>query len=119
MKKIIIHFLFALLILLNLSACAAKADFDIRGTWDYTMTDEGGNQYDIGTITFDGTDIKGNYTQLNIYDVEYVGDYTVSGVELKLTGYENWQGTLSSANTMSGTWKHDDGDKGTFEAIRK
>jgi hypothetical protein len=119
MKKITTHFLFVLLILLSLSACAPKADFDVRGTWDYTMTDESGNQYDIGKITFDGSDTKGTYTQINIYEVEYVGDYTVSGAELKLTGYENWQATLDSATMMSGTWQHDDGALGTFEATKR
>ena len=119
MKKITFHFLFVLLIIISLSACAPKADFDIRGTWEYTMTGDDGNQYDIGTISFDGSDAKGNYTQLNIYDVEYIGEYTVSGSELKLSGYENWQGTMSSMNNMSGTWQHDDGAQGTFEASRK
>ena len=119
MKKITIRLIFVLMVLLSLSSCAPKADFDIRGTWEYTMTSIDGNQYDIGTITFDGTDTKGNYTQLNIYDVEYVGTYKVSGVEVTLTGYENWDGTLSSENTMKGSWQHDDGAQGTFEATRQ
>ena len=119
MKKNQIHFLFVLLVLLSLSACAPKADFDIRGSWDYTMTDESGNQYDIGTISFYGSDTKGNYTQLNIYDVEYIGEYTVSGSELKLSGYENWLATLDSETIMSVTLQHDDGAQGTFEATKR
>ena len=119
MKTKIIHFLFVFLFLISLSACGPKADYDIRGTWEYIMTSDDGNQYDIGTITFDGSDTNGNYTQLNIYDVEYVGDYKVSGGELTLTGYENWQGIMSNENSMSGAWQHDDGAKGTFEANRK
>ena len=83
------------------------------------MTDESGNQYDIGTISFDGSDTKGTYTQINIYNVEYVGNYTVSGIEIKLTGYENRQVTLKSATMMSGTWQPDDGAKSTFEAGKR
>ena len=109
----------AVVCLVCLLACAPKADFDVRGTWAYTMTSDDGNQYDIGTITFDGSEAKGNYTQINVCDVKYVGVYKVSGVELTLTGYENWQGTLNSANAMSGVWQHDDGVIGTFEAARE
>ena len=119
MKKSLILFLFITMLITSLSACAPKADFDIRGTWDYTMNSLDGNQYDIGTITFDGSDTKGHYTQINIYDVEYIGDYTVSGSEITLTGYENWIGTFSNENAVSGSWNHDDGAKGTFDAARQ
>ena len=119
MKKTIKSVLLAVVCLICLSACVPKADFDVRGTWTYTMTSDDGNQYDIGSITFSGSEIKGNYTQLNVYDVEYVGAYEVSGVELSLTGYENWRGSLNSAKAMSGVWQHDDGAKGTFEAARE
>jgi hypothetical protein len=119
MKKYILHYLAVTIVFLGLSACAPKADYDIRGTWDYTMISLDGNQYDIGTITFDGSDSKGNYTQINIYNVEYVGDYQVSCSDITLTGYENWKGAFISENTMSGSWHHDDGTQGTFEASRK
>ncbi len=72
--------------------------FDIRGEWEYTMTASDGNTYDVGTMTFQGKPAMGTYTQVNIYDVEYEGEFTVSGNLLQLTGYETWQGAIADAN---------------------
>jgi hypothetical protein len=104
---------------LFLASCAPKTDFDIRGKWAYSMTASDGNTYDTGTITFSGETAKGTYLQTNIYQVEYKGEYTVSGTRLKLTGDESWQGTLTDTNAMAGTWSHADGVSGTFTARRK
>ncbi len=119
MKKILSTFLLFTLLLVFCSSCTPKPDFDVRGTWDYTMFAENSEVYDIGTIIFDGQGASRDYTQINIYDVEYVGNYTVSASVITLTGYENWQGILTDANTMNGDWQHDDGSQGTFEATRK
>lgn len=104
---------------LLLTACVPRADFDLRGEWEYTMTTTDGNTYDTGTITFSGQPAQGTYLEINIYQVDYKGDFTVNGTVLKLTGDETWEGTFADANTMNGTWSHDDGDSGTFTAKRK
>ena len=103
-----------------LAGCAPQADYDIRGEWEYTMTATDGNLYDTGAITFSGEAARGTYLQVNIYAVEYEGEFTVDGVQLTLTGDESWQGTLADANTISGTWDHaDENQAGTFSATRK
>lgn len=108
-----------LFILLFVTGCAPKADFDIRGEWAYTMTTTNGNTYDNGVITFSGDAAQGTFTEINIYKVEYKGKFLVNGVTLTLTGDETWGGTLTDANNITGTWKHDDGASGTFTAMRK
>lgn len=114
-------FLITLLLILCLAGCASQPsiDFDIRGEWEYTMSASAGNTHDVGTITFEGDPAKGTYQQLNIYQVEYEGEFTVRGTTLKLTGYETWEGTVMDANTIEGAWSHDDGTNGTFTARRK
>jgi hypothetical protein len=83
------------------------------------MIDSNDNTYDMGTIIFSGSPTTGTYTELNIYQIEYNGEYQVSGGSLNLTGDEDWQGTIKDANTMSGTWQHDDGFSGTWTALRQ
>jgi hypothetical protein len=117
---------------LALSACQVSTDnpspdmdqgsaaYDIRGTWEYTMTASDGNTYDSGTITFSGGSEEGTYLQINIYDVDYDGEYQVTGTMLMLIGEENWQGNIKDANNMSGTWAHEEeGFSGTWTAIRQ
>jgi len=104
---------------LILAGCAPKTDFDIRGEWEYTMTTADGNTYDTGTITFSGEPAKGTYFEINIYQVDYKGDYTINGTSLKLTGSETWQGKVENANSINGTWSHNDGSNGKFTANRK
>ena len=111
----------ALFLLLGvlLTSCASKADFDIRGEWEYTMTDSNGNTYDAGTVTFSGKPAKGTYQQINIDQLEYEGGFNVNGSTLELTGYETWKGTVVDANIMQGSWTHADGTTGIFAALRK
>lgn len=113
-------FLMLLLFALFLAGCAAEpvADFDIRGEWDYTMINTDGNVYDVGTITFSGKPTQGTYLELNIYEVEYTGEFLVKGNMLKLTGDETWDGTVTDVTTMTGNWSHTDGASGTFTATR-
>ena len=101
------------------SSCVSEADFDIRGEWEYTMTDSTGNVYDLGTITFRGEPAQGTYRQINIYDVEYEGRFTLNGSTLELTGYEMWKGIMTDTDAMHGTWTHEDGSTGIFAARRK
>ena len=110
-----------LLCALLCSACAAtkEPEFDIRGEWTYTMTSTDGNTYDNGTITFSGELTQGMYRQVNVYQIEYEGDFSVNGTGLVLTGDETWDGTILDANNLSGTWSHEDGASGTFTASRK
>lgn len=115
-KNIIVLLVACLFLLVS---CAPQANFDIRGKWEYTMTASDGNTYDAGSITFEGQTVSGTYLQVNIYEVEYEGEFTVSGTALKLTGYETWEGEIADANTIEGTWSHDDGFSGVFIAIRK
>ena len=81
-------------VLVLITACAA-ADYDIRGTWDYVMTDTNQNTYDEGTITFKGSPTQGAYVQFNIYDVDYDGEYSVRGTTLVLTGDESWKADIT------------------------
>ena len=116
-------FLFLLAVLaaifLLASSCAPQPEYDIRGSWDYVMTADNGDTYDLGTITFEGKPAKGTYLQINIYEIEYDGEYKVSSNQIDLSGYENWTGTFNDANTITGTWSHDAEAEGTFEAIKK
>lgn len=105
-------------ICLLLTACAPQAEFDIRGDWEYTMTAANGNIHDLGVITFSGQPTKGTYRQVNIYQVEYEGDYTVSGATLTLAEPETWVGEVA-ADAISGTWTHADGISGVFVATRR
>lgn len=104
---------------LSASESTAQIVFDVRGAWEYTMTASDGNTYDTGTMTFEGEPAKGTYLEVNIYQVEYQGEYTVSGAALQLTGQETWQGMIEDANTLTGVWSREDGTNGTFVARRK
>ncbi len=115
-KNIIVWLVTSLFLLVS---CVPQADFDIRGEWEYTMTASDGNTYDAGSITFQGEPVSGMYLQVNIYEVEYEGEFTVSGTALKLTGYETWAGEIANTNTIEGTWSHEDGFSGVFTARRK
>ncbi len=112
----VIFFLTALFLI---ASCIPAAEFDIRGGWDYTMTDTNGSIYDDGSITFSGKLAGGTYLEINIYQVEYEGEFSVDGSTIKLTGDENWDGMIIDGNTINGTWSHEDGFSGTFIAIRK
>lgn len=101
------------------TACGRKADYDVRGAWDYTMVAEDGNIYDTGTITFSGEPGSGMFVQENIYSVLYEGEYTVKGVDIRLSGDESWEGILASATAMSGVWSHVGESKGTWTAIKQ
>ncbi|TAK11391.1 MAG: hypothetical protein EPO32_12245 [Anaerolineae bacterium] len=93
--------------------------FDVTGEWAYEMIAADGNVWDNGTITFKGSASSGAYNQINVYEIEYTGEYTAGGNALQLTGYLNWQGTFSDADTLSGTWVDDQNDQtGTFTATR-
>lgn len=107
-----------LAVILLISACTPRAEVDIRGEWEYTMVTENGNTYDTGTIVFSGQPGKGAYLETNIYDVEYQGEFSVSGNAIKLTGDETWEGIIT-ATAINGTWSHDDGESGTFNAVKK
>lgn len=115
-----------LIILLMISALFAgcvptpSTETDIRGDWKYTMIDSGGNTYDMDVITFDGKPEKGTYLEVNIYQVEYEGEFTVNGNNLTLSGEETWQGIIVDADTINGTWSHEkESSNGTFTASRK
>lgn len=113
--------LFSLFLFVLLLGCVSTPgpDFDIRGEWEYTMTDTGGNTYDVGVITFSGEPARGTFLEVNIYQVEYAGEFVLQGTALTLTDGETWRGVVMDANTIEGTWKHDDGASGTFTASRK
>jgi len=104
---------------LTLVGCTPKIDFDIRGKWEYTMTAVDGNTYDTGTITFNGEPAKGTYHEVNIYQVNYSGEYSMNGAVLNLTGSETWKGEFVGTNSIKGIWRHNDGVSGTFIALRK
>ncbi len=111
--------LIAVMSFLVLTACIASYEYNIIGTWDYTMYTSDGNPYDKGTITFSGNPMNGSYLILNYDQEEIEGTFTLQEDEIRLTVSENWMGTLSDENTMSGEWWHGDGTRGTFEATRQ
>ncbi|MBN1306250.1 MAG: hypothetical protein JXA13_17585 [Anaerolineales bacterium] len=107
-------------LVLLLTSCAPKADYDIRGIWQYTLTDNSGNTYDTGIITFSGKPTEGTQIQNNIYLIEYEGTYSVHGNSVTITfgDEESMTGTFTSENEMSGTWEGSDGVTGTWTAVR-
>ncbi len=113
------HLAWLLVLLVLLTACGPRAEYDIRGTWDYALTSTNGNLYDIGVITFSGKPTQGTYQLINIYDIEYNGEYTVSGTTLQLHGDDTWTGDFSDADTLSGVWGYPNDDNGTWVATRK
>ena len=96
------------------------ADYDIRGAWEYTMIATDGNTYDIGTIQFTGNSAtSGEYSMENIYQVVYQGAFEVNGVNLVLSGQEEWKGVVETSDKMAGTWdKPEDEASGTWTATR-
>lgn len=110
---------FLLISMMVLVACGsgATATYDVRGTWDYVFTTPNGNIWDEGTITFKGSPTKGTFVQVNIYDVEYEGAYTVRDEQLTIEGPETWEGAFLDENEIVGTWEGG-GDRGTWVATR-
>ncbi|MBM3152409.1 MAG: hypothetical protein FJZ96_09460 [Chloroflexi bacterium] len=109
-----------LVTILTLSGCAAAPEpavFDVTGIWEYSLTASDGNTYDAGSIVFDGSPESGTYLLLNIYNIEYSGTYTVSGIRLQLAGDENWQGTLLSSDRLEGTFEYSDAS-GAWTAVK-
>lgn len=119
MRKSLFFVSLGVFVVVLCTACSAKADYDVRGTWSYTMFTPEGNTYDTGMITFTGKPAKGTYLQVNIYEVEYEGAYTVEGTKIVLTGDESWEGTLMSATEMWGFWSHDEEANGAWAADRQ
>lgn len=101
----------------------APSQYSILGAWTYTMMAESEGdpyEYDSGTITFAGNQNSGTYTQLNFYDIEYTGDYTVSGDQVTITGAQTWTGTFTDATHLSGTWEAaDHSAEGTWTATKQ
>lgn len=117
-QQIKIAFFIAAVLLGLMAGCSPTADYDIQGEWVYTMIAVDGNTYDTGTITFSGSPTEGTFVELNIYAIEYTGEYKVNGTSVTLTGDEGWRGSFIHQNRMSGTWEHDDGFSGTWQAER-
>jgi hypothetical protein len=124
MKKIV--FALILTTLFSIAGCTtnpetntgAPAMYDITGEWEYTLTTPDGNVYDDGTIEFRGTPNQGDWTQLNFYNIEYTGTYTVSGDALSLAGDATWQGHFVDAAHLSGSWQNNEAS-GEWTAIKK
>jgi hypothetical protein len=114
----IIFMLVVLAAIFILSSCHPQPNFGIRGDWNYIMTEENDNTY-TGTIRFDGNTIKGTYPQVNIYEIEYEGEYVIKKNNITLGEDESWDGVFANENNISGTWQQDAEAKGSFEAIRK
>ncbi len=94
------------------------AAYSILGTWGYIII-VGSNVWDSGVLIFTGTDDEGIYTQTNVYNIAYTGNYTVSGSNVTLQrGYDNWQGTFSDPNNISGVWNNNE-NSGTWTAARQ
>ena len=124
MKKI--RSLLVLIALLSITGCTAEpaknteipAAYDILGKWEYALTTPDGNVYDNGTMEFTGTLNQGNWTQLNFYNIEYDGTYTVTGDAISLAGDETWQGHFVDSTHMSGQWKNNEAS-GEWTAVKK
>ncbi|MBI3168595.1 MAG: hypothetical protein HYZ22_08965 [Chloroflexi bacterium] len=123
MKKI--RPLLVLIALLSIASCTAQpakntepAAYDILGKWEYTLTTPDGNEYDNGTMEFTGTSDQGNWTQLNFYNVEYTGTYSVTGDAISLVGDATWQGHFVDTTHMSGEWQNNEAS-GEWTAVKK
>jgi hypothetical protein len=92
--------------------------YNILGEWEYTLTATDGNTYDSGKTTFTGTSSQGNWTQLNFYEVEYSGTFTVTGDLISLTGDGIWQGNITDASHMNGTWQNNEAS-GQWTAVKR
>ncbi|MFZ5856421.1 MAG: hypothetical protein ACOYZ6_06285 [Chloroflexota bacterium] len=92
--------------------------YNILGEWEYTLIATDGNTYDNGTITFAGTSDQGSWTQLNFYEVEYAGTFTVNGDAIRLTGDVTWMGQITDASHMNGTWQNNEAS-GEWTAVKK
>ncbi len=98
----------------------APATYDITGNWAYTML-KGNNTWDAGLFAFSGSATSGTYTQLNIYALIFSGSYTVSGVNVALSGPETFTGTFTDASHMAGTWQSttDTTEGGLWTAVKQ
>jgi hypothetical protein len=123
MTKRLVLFGASMAVLLLLASCASAPPYEgpvkMVGTWGYTVTDTNGNTYDHGTIRFDGEAPSGSWTMKNAYDIEYAGTWTLGGTALTLAGDEAWSGKATGPDRFTGTWRHDNGDSGTWEALRR
>lgn len=98
----------------------AAEEFDPRGVWQYTLIADNGNTYDTGTIIFSGGMEAGTYTQMNLYNVEYEGEYTYVDGIFTLQGAQIWTGSFADADHMSGTFESPvDAASGTWIATRQ
>ena len=120
MKKAFL--LLVLLISILLVGCGGEpsepALYDITGTWTYTLLSSEGNTYDAGTITFTGKPESGTFTEINLYDIEYEGEYTVNGAAVTVTNGETWEGTFTDSDHIEGDWENEEAS-GTFTLVRE
>ena len=106
--------------ILNVTATASS--WDVRGNWNGTLTDA--NNPDPFNVTFSGTSATSGTTSGGIGGPIGTGTFTVSGTNINFTlvwGFGNFTltGTLSSSNSMSGTWVwQPGGSTGTWQLSR-
>ena len=97
--------------------------YSVLGTWTYTLfaESEGASyEFDSGTITFEGTETGGTCTQIDFYELDYHGDYTVNGENVSFTASHIWTGAFTDATHMNGTWNSvDSADVGTWIATKQ
>ncbi len=61
----------------------------------------------------------GSVTLVNFYDIEYHGEYSVSGLEVSLRMDQVWIGRFHADNRIAGTWMDSNGvTSGEWEAKR-
>ena len=101
------------------AAPAPGGTFDPRGAWQYVLTADNGNTYDAGTITFRGEAAAGSYVQINIYNVEYEGEYSFRDGVFSLQGDQVWSGAFIDSEHMRGSFESSDGVRGVWEATRQ
>jgi hypothetical protein len=105
-------------------ATGPTATYDIRGVWDYVIMNQAGGVWDQGTVTCTGSQItEGDVSQVNTYNVSYLGTYRVDGVKvtIEIAGSARYTGTFSDATHMSGTWQslNDSAQGGTWTATKR
>ncbi|MBN2388190.1 MAG: hypothetical protein JXB85_14325 [Anaerolineales bacterium] len=121
MRKVKFALTLNLLLVFLLQACAPGTEFDIRGTWSYTLLFGDGVTYDAGMITFVGDPADGTCAEINIYQIDYEGSYHVRGVDVTIVinAVETWTGSFSDADHLGGTWEGPAGVSGTWTAARQ
>jgi hypothetical protein len=99
---------------ITLTAVRETSHGKIRG---FTFT---GTRIRCGSITFTGSSAQGSASLVSVYDIEYQGEYSVSGSNISVQLDQVWTGWFFADERMAGTWMDSDGQTmGGWEVKRE